>query len=349
MCIKRTNLLKTYRHTNVKDAKNDLCLQKVKTSMIKKGVVSILAIVLSLLVYSQNKKFTKQDYFVKYAPLAVKEMKRSGIPASITLAQGSLESNNGNSDLAIKGNNHFGIKCHSDWTGDKMYKDDDEKNECFRVYKRAEDSFDDHGDFLKNRQRYAFLFKLNQYDYKAWAQGLKDAGYATNPKYPQLLITLIEENKLFEYDNQQAIAKVKHHRKVDLNNLAPPPVLVDIDSFTVSLPERKVKINNKVKYIISKNGDSFQSIANDFDLMTWQIAKYNDLSRDSSLKPNQVIYIHHKRRNSERKYIVHIAQKGETLQSISQTYGVKLKRILKLNGMKEVQPIDSGEQIYVHR
>ena len=317
--------------------------------MFRKTGILVFIFLVTIVGYSQNKKFTKKDYFDKYSPLAVREMKRFGIPASITLAQGSLESENGNSTLATKGNNHFGIKCHKDWTGDKMYKDDDAKNECFRVYKTAEDSYDDHSDFLKNRQRYAALFKLDPTDYKAWAQGLKDAGYATNPQYPQLLIKLIEENKLYEYDNGAALAKGKHHKKVDLSNLAPPPVLIDIDSFTISLPERKIKINNRVKYIISKKGDTYKSLAREFDLMRWQIVKFNDVSRNSDLKPNQVVYIKHKKRNAEKKYIVHIAKKGETLQSISQTYGVKLKRILKLNGMKEVQAIDSGDQIYVHR
>jgi len=317
--------------------------------MYRKTLLFTISICFSIIVNSQEKKITKQEYFEKYAPLAVREMKRTGIPASITLAQGSLESNNGNSILATKGNNHFGIKCHKEWDGEKMYMDDDEKGECFRVYKKAEDSYDDHSDFLKTRQRYASLFTLNMYDYKAWAQGLKDAGYATNPQYPQLLIKLIEENKLFEYDNEGALVKEKKHRKVDLSKIAPPPVLIDIDSFTISLPERKIKTNNKIRFIVSKKGDTYESIAREFDLLTFQLCKFNDVSRDSSLNPNQVVYIQHKKRNAEKKYIVHIAQKGETLQTISQIYGVKLRRILKLNGLKEIQQIDSGEQIFVHR
>ena len=328
-----------------------LSLQKKLNSlcMLRKLILLSSILVVTIGAHSQNKKLSKQEYFEKYATLAVREMNRTGIPASITLAQGSLESNNGNSELATQGNNHFGIKCHKDWSGEKMYKDDDAKNECFRVYKKAEDSFDDHSDFLKTRQRYSSLFTLNKYDYKAWAQGLKDAGYATNPQYPQLLIKLIEENKLFEYDNEGALAKEKRHRKVDLSKLAAPPVLIDIDSFTISLRERKIKVNNKIKYIVSKKGDTYKSLAREFDLFTRQVCKFNDVSRDSLLKANQVVYIQHKKRNAEKKYIVHIAQKGETLQSISQTYGVKLRRILKLNDMKEVQKIDSGQQIYVHR
>ena len=301
-----------------------------------------------LVLFAQNKKITKQEYFQTYAPLAVKEMKRTGIPASITLAQGSLESSNGNSELATKGNNHFGIKCHKDWDGDKMYMDDDEKGECFRVYKKAQDSFDDHSDFLMTRQRYAFLFKLDPLDYKAWAQGLKTAGYATNPQYPQLLIKLIEDNKLYEYDKHgDALAKSNKHKKIDLSKIAPPPVLVDIDSFTISLPERKIKRNNKRRYVIAKKGDSFTTIARDFDLMAWQVAKFNDLDRDSSLKQNQVVYIQAKKRNAERKYKAHIAQKGETYQSVSQLYGIKLKRVLKFNGLKEEQPLEPGQIIYL--
>ena len=159
----------------------------------------ILSIFLGQAVASQP--YTQADYIQMYKGISMKEMRRSGIPASITLAQGILESRSGNSRLAIKANNHFGIKCHSSWSGKKIYGDDDKKHECFRVYKNAQESFIDHSKFLTSQERYAFLFKLRKKDYKGWAHGLKKAGYATNPKYPRLLIDLIEKHKLYQYDS----------------------------------------------------------------------------------------------------------------------------------------------------
>lgn len=144
-------------------------------------------------------KFTAEDYIRMYEKLAIRQMKKHGIPASITLAQGILESANGNSDLARNANNHFGIKCTTDWGGKSYYKDDDEPNSCFRKYPNVESSYEDHSDFLK-RKRYAALFSLKRTDYKGWAHGLKKAGYATNPKYPELLINLIERYSLYKYD-----------------------------------------------------------------------------------------------------------------------------------------------------
>ena len=141
-----------------------------------------------------------EEYIQKWAPTAVREMYRSGVPASITLAQGILESRYGLSPLAAEGNNHFGIKCHKDWTGKKQYHDDDEKGECFRVYDDADESFRDHSDFLRYRDRYKFLFEFPTTDYKSWAYGLKKAGYATDPGYPGKLIKYIEDYKLNEYD-----------------------------------------------------------------------------------------------------------------------------------------------------
>ncbi len=166
--------------------------------------LSIYLLIYSLLqfvcvsVTAQNQ--ATESYISTYKKLAVKEMKRVGVPASITLAQGILESGNGNSELAKTANNHFGIKCVDNWTGGKVYRDDDAKNECFRKYRKVKHSYTDHSDFMRDRKRYAFLFELERTDYKAWAEGLKKAGYATNPNYPQLLINLIEKYELNAYD-----------------------------------------------------------------------------------------------------------------------------------------------------
>ena len=162
-------------------------------------IISLFLFILNYTCRSQE-KVTVAEYIDLYTDLAIKEMKNYHIPASITLAQGILESENGNSPLAIEANNHFGIKCHQEWTGKTYNHDDDIKNECFRKYTKAEDSFRDHSEFLTTRDRYKPLFDLDITDYKGWAYGLKQAGYATNPRYPEILIRIIEENGLAELD-----------------------------------------------------------------------------------------------------------------------------------------------------
>jgi flagellum-specific peptidoglycan hydrolase FlgJ len=170
--------------------------------MIKKGlVVFILLLASKPVAFGQEKKTTAEEYIQTYKDLAISEMKRTGIPASITLAQGLLESGNGNSKLAKDANNHFGIKCKSGWAGKSIKIDDDELQECFRAYDKVEDSYKDHSDFLIGNARYGFLFKLNPTDYKSWAYGLKQAGYATNPKYPDIIIGAIDKYALYQYDS----------------------------------------------------------------------------------------------------------------------------------------------------
>jgi flagellum-specific peptidoglycan hydrolase FlgJ len=173
--------------------------------------MKILLFIFSFCLASAFASNTPEQYIALYKNDAIKEMKEYGVPASITLAQGMLESSNGNSALAVKANNHFGIKCHSDWTGDTYHMDDDEKNECFRKYPNVLDSYRDHSKFLKERSRYAALFTLKITDYKGWAEGLKAAGYATNPKYPQLLVNLIERYQLYIYDSEIAVVDSTKH------------------------------------------------------------------------------------------------------------------------------------------
>ena len=169
---------------------------------MKKIFISFLiTLFIGLIPEVQAQKMTTEAYIQKYKYIAIKEMFDYKIPASITLAQGILESGSGNSRLAREANNHFGIKCHNDWMGAKIYKDDDKKNECFRVYTSAEQSFRDHSLFLTTKNRYAFLFDYKTTNYKSWAKGLKKAGYATNPKYPKLLIGIIEDHNLNQYDH----------------------------------------------------------------------------------------------------------------------------------------------------
>jgi len=278
-------------------------------------------------------QMTREEYIDSYKDLAIKEMKRSGIPASITLAQGILESNSGNSRLAVKGNNHFGIKCHG-WKGRKIYHDDDERNECFRKYKTAYDSYVDHTDFLMNSPRYQSLFYLDQTDYRGWARGLKKAGYATSPKYASLLIKMIEENELHQYDELQRRKKPGHDEE-----------LADIDEedFEVVEPHRKILVRNRINYILAKEGDTYQSITEEMEMMPFELARYNEFQRDSRIAPGQLIYLQPKRRKASVEFRYHTVEEGENMYKISQMYGIKLKHLYRLNLIARGEQPEVGE------
>lgn len=281
----------------------------------------------SLSVFSQ---MTPDQYIAKYAGMAVKEMKRSGVPASITLSQGMLESGNGNSYLAKDGNNHFGIKCHT-WTGQKIYADDDAKGECFRKYDSVEESYKDHSDFLRNNSRYHFLFELKITDYEGWCKGLKQAGYATSPTYAESLIKLIEKYKLYEYDsgNAKPIDNDKPDKRPDRNNNQTQ------DNFNINPYLNEVLTNNNVEYIIVKDSLSLRDLSLQLDLMNWQLAKYNDLDKDALLVKGQNIYIKPKRNKADKEHATHTVKEGETIRSISQDYAVKTSKIYKYNLLEE--------------
>jgi LysM repeat protein len=267
-------------------------------------------------------------------------MEKYGVPASIILAQGILESGSGNSRLAKLANNHFGIKCHSNWTGPKIYHDDDQKGECFRSYRSPEYSYRDHSEFLRGARRYAFLFDLNPTDYKEWAKGLQKAGYATDPGYPQKLIRIIEETKIYQLDKGIQI------------QLESPTLrmgdLVDPDNYEIDLyKQRKVYIRNRIKYIKVNKGDTYQSLTQELELMPWQLAKYNDIPRGAKLVEGQELYVQPKRRQAESNHPLHIVEKGETLYSISQLYGVSLKSLYRRNKIDEKYIPEIGEKIYL--
>lgn len=292
-------------------------------------------------------RITVKEYILKYKDISVEKMKEYGIPASITLAQGILESGNGNSRLARKANNHFGIKCHG-WRGRKFYQDDDAKNECFRKYRNPEESYRDHSLFLTNRSRYAALFTLNIRDYKGWAHGLKKAGYATNPRYPQLLIRIIEEHQLYLLDRGQDIAFTNN----SINGKKPSEVVLPVAKHElhpstvvkeIGPNERKIYENNGVKFIYARKGDDFEKIADDFNIYTWQVYKYNELEKDDKLLKDQVIYLEKKRNRAEKKY--HVVQEGETMYYISQLYAVKLKKLYRKNNMEENMEPLTGQKL----
>ena len=274
------------------------------------------------LVISTNSAFgqeiSRKEYIEKYSSLAVKQMHQYKIPASITLAQGILESNNGNSRLATKANNHFGIKCHG-WEGKKIFADDDKKNECFRNYKNVLESFVDHSLFLNKYSRYEFLFDYKITDYKSWAKGLKKAGYATNNKYPELLIKIIEENKLYQFDS----------KKIDKNLMS---------------GKRNIYMHpNKIKYVISKNQETYKTIAKSLNIKLKQILKYNDDNNQNVLNIGTKVFIQPKRNRSKQR--IHVVNNGEDLRTISQTYGVKMKSLKKRNQLILKNSLNNGDKL----
>ncbi|MGQ1785639.1 glucosaminidase domain-containing protein [Saccharicrinis sp. GN24d3] len=296
----------------------------------------------SVVLLAQSK--SRVQYIQEYHELAIKEMNRVGIPASITLAQGMLESGNGNSTLARKSNNHFGIKCHNDWSGRKVYHDDDRKGECFRKYKNVYQSYIDHSDFLTGKKRYASLFDLKTTDYKGWAKGLKKAGYATDPKYAHRLIDIIEENDLHQFDKGGTF--VRNWGGSDKSILKTS----SDDDFTIdAFGAHQVKLNNGVKYVTVQDGDTFEKISREFGLKSWELYTYNDLPEDAHISEFKYIYVQPKRNKAHRKHSFHKVKEGETLQYISNKYGVKLNRLNRYNELSEGDKIETGQYIQLRK
>lgn len=283
-------------------------------------------------------KNSRSEYIATYSDIAIEEMIRTGVPASVKMAQAIFESGDGNSTLATRANNHFGIKCH-DWSGRRIYHDDDERNECFRRYSHVEESFRDHSDFLTGRTRYAALFSLDQDDYKGWARGLKASGYATNPSYDRLLIRIIEENELYKLDAGNRIRK----------NARPDPLLAGKPVNKEPAVKNTTLTRNRIKYVIAAEGDSYESITRENGLMNWELSRYNDIPADTRLNAGDIIYLQPKRNKAERGNETHVVKEGETMLYISQLYGVKLDRLLRMNLMNDDQEPEPGMTIYLRR
>jgi hypothetical protein len=284
------------------------------------------------------------SYIYTYKQLAIDEMKRTGVPAAITLAQGIHESGAGKSNLALKSNNHFGIKCKTNWVGEKVYHDDDARGECFRKYPAVDHSYKDHSDFLKNGQRYAFLFGLDPEDYTAWANGLKKAGYATNPKYPQVLIKLVEEYGLQHYTliaigkiPDQAFELANEEGTINNNN----PVLVNNKTGVTNkqkteeavespkkFPEGVFKIN-ETKVVFIKKETPFIAIAKQYDIDLSKIFEFNEMPGAELAEKEMLLYLQRKRKTGNNEF--HIVQPGETLHDISQLQAIRLESLLELN------------------
>lgn len=307
-----------------------------------KFVFAILFSAISLTVTAQ--RMSIEEYVVQFKDVAINEMKRSGVPASITLAQGILESESGNSELVKKSNNHFGIKCKSNWSGDSVTHDDDAAGECFRAYNNAGESYRDHSDFLKINKRYSALFNLDPTDYAAWAKGLKKAGYATNPQYPQLLIKYIEQYNLQQY----SLAALNELPKMDIaktndgTDLAPVEKVEDkagvvntaneVIKVAAAAGELDKVINiNGTKCVFVKKGTSLLVVANNYDISLSKLVEFNDLALDGILEKDQYIYLHKKPKTGDKEFYQVLA--GQSLYDVAQAACIQLKYLLQYNNL----------------
>ena len=315
-----------------------------------KSIFLFLAIILLSASTFAQAKMTREQYISKYKKIAISNMRKHKVPASITLAQGLLESGNGNSELSKKSNNHFGIKCHSSWKGKKTYHDDDKRQECFRVYKTVEDSYADHANFL-HKSRYAKCFELKITDYKGWAHELKKAGYATNPKYPKMLIKIIEDYQLYNYD-KEALGKGSKKQKAEPSTEAIATVpnekydkndaFEEVDYYGKPMVRMST---NKIKYVYASKGDTPESIAKKLEMGPWQIISYNNVAKTYKFREGEKVYLQPKKGKGSKPY--HIVKPGDSIWTISQQYGVRMKKIRKYNKLKKNQPLKPGQKIYL--
>ncbi|HHV84719.1 MAG TPA: LysM peptidoglycan-binding domain-containing protein [Petrimonas sp.] len=266
------------------------------------------------LVLGQSRLRIYEEYIDKYSDIAVRHMNDYNIPASVTLAQGLLESGAGMSDLARQSNNHFGIKCHRDWRGESVYAADDTPNDCFRKYRKVEDSFEDHAQFLTSGGRYRELFDLSITDYKGWARGLQKTGYATDRAYANKLIKLIEDYELYRFDNKNYRKGVTRKQEVARTTWTHQPY----------------KTHGLV-YVIAVNGDSFAGIANEFGFKEKDLLKFNEVPEGFPLSEGDIVYFQKKKSRADKPYFEHVVQIGESMYSISQKYGIQLRNLYRLN------------------
>lgn len=320
---------------------------------MKKYILLFLMTLLSVIVQAQ--RITPEEYIQTYKDIAMREMREHKIPASITLAQGLLESGAGNSALAREAKNHFGIKCHKGWTGDTYYMDDDAENECFRKYDNVEESFHDHSVFLTTRGRYSSLFELEITDYEGWARGLKAAGYATNPKYAQLLIDRIDLYDLTKYD-RIALGEISDDNQLpdiapedELLGLAYSPENRSVFELVDMTPEKRfIYENNGVRFVFAKEGETPEGMAKAFGIKFEKFCEYNCLKHpdEAVFHSGDVVYIARlKNRNwKARKYTL---TEGETLRDVALRFAVRPERILKMNGLDENARLYAGQSLWL--
>lgn len=321
-------------------------------------LLSVVALTIWSGVTAQSRvKYTTEEYIARWSKIAVEHQEKYGIPASITLAQGILESNNGNGRLAVEANNHFGIKCKKDWTGPSISHDDDAVGECFRKYHSAEESFEDHANYIDTQPRYDSLFRHSETDYAAWARGLKAAGYATDPQYAEKLIRIIEENKLYIYDRggnalDERVAEVE---KVDEQVRREEPTtqptgegVVDIDNYTVTVNPHHgyaVQMVNGVEYVVAKAGDTYEKIAALFDVPVKKLYKFNDVAFGAALDEGERLFLQRKQKHYVGSDLYHTAVEGEALRGVAQRYGIRLAKLAALNRLPSDATLHEDQHI----
>lgn len=296
---------------------------------------------------------SRQQYIDLFAQLAIQEMNEYHIPASITMAQACLESGDGNSPLAVEANNHFGIKCNNSWSGPSMRQDDEQQNECFRKYSTAIESFRDHSKFLTGGMRYQFLFDYDIKDYKKWAYGLKKAGYATDPQYPERLIKIVEEFQLHKLD-QYYNSTTKYVRPLNWaggsKSTSARKENSRIGDFSINpYQSRKVEKRNGAKAFFAKEGDTYEQIAAEFSMREWEIYHYNDVEKGARPEAGSVVYLQRKRGSAPRGNDFHTMKQGESLWSVAQWYGVRLNALYRKNRMSRGEAPQPGQKISLRK
>jgi LysM repeat protein len=325
-----------------------------------KRLLTVLILLASLALQAQNEDVI--NYINTWKELAMKEMQRTGVPASITLAQGIHESMAGKSPLSQRSNNHFGIKCKSDWQGERVYHDDDARGECFRSYPSAEQSYVDHSDFLRNGARYGFLFQLDPTDYKEWAYGLKKAGYATNVRYPQILIKLVEDYNLHQYTLIAMGTRPRTDEVILVSNKTTPVIreiettitpkepelpkepAVDEEALARKYPAGEFTINN-TKVIFARSGTSLLVLANKHNISLSRLLDFNDLQQEDVLVRSQLLFLQRKRKTGAGEF--HTVQDNETLYDIAQAEGIRLESLCEYNFLQPHMQPATGENLFL--
>lgn len=329
-------------------------------------IIFLLALWLSHAAGAIKWNSAYQNYINKYKDIAIEQMQAYGIPASITLAQGLLESGAGLSRLATQANNHFGIKCHNGWTGKTIYVDDDIKNDCFRSYSSARESYVDHSKFLQGN-RYKSLFSLKTTDYKGWARGLKACGYATNPQYADKLIEIIELYQLHQYDTNtpyRSTSKKSSGNNIDIAEAGSWIERIFKSSKTNKTKKKtkkedllgKVVKNHRIYmyndnlYIIAQQGETFRSIALDVNISYRSLAKYNERDKNTVLANGDIVYLKKKATKAEKKYkgFLHTVMAGQSMYDISQMYGIRLSSLYKMNNLPNDYMPRVGDRLRVY-
>ena len=321
---------------------------------INKTTIIILLLAVVSIASAQTRQ-TREEYIDRYKSIAVAHMERYGIPASITMAQGILESDAGNSRLSKESNNHFGIKCKKSWRGNRVYHDDDAKGECFRAYPSVEASYLDHAVFLDSSPRYDSLFAYPSNDYRRWARGLKAAGYATAPDYAERLVKIIETYRLDLLDQEDGVAIYASRKRADGmeqwfegQSTATSDELINPDAYRVTINSHKgynVYRSNHTCYVLAKEGDTYASLGSVFQIGENTLRRFNDVAKADSLTKGTIVYIERKKARWEGNAMMHVVRRGETLHSLAQSYGIRERKLARLNSLRKGGEFVHGQTI----